>query len=188
MAKKDNKPSNAIGCLAALIIAVIVVIVVLIANLFGGNDEDEKKKNEVKDDKVTVSKNASPKEKLAANIKNNIGKEHFKSITLNENEDKIIIFLKNYDGVTNKGQIKSMDNGIVKSLMQLKKSDINVNNIEVTVMQEVQTKKLKDAEAVKLRTTWDPETVANLNDDNEGEVFNNARDYAEEYNLNENIK
>ena len=114
MAKKDNKPSNAIGCLAALIIAVIVVIVVLIANLFGGNDEDEKKKDEVKDDKVTVSKNASPKEKLAANIKNNIGKEHFKSITLNENEDKIIIFLKNYDGVTNKGQIKSMDNGIVK--------------------------------------------------------------------------
>ncbi|MGW8036850.1 hypothetical protein [Staphylococcus xylosus] len=186
MAKEDNKSNNAIGCLAALIIAVIVVIVVLIANLFGGNDEDEKKKDEVKNDKVTVSKNASPKEKLAANIKNNIGKEHFKSITLNE--DKIIIYLKNYDGVTDKGQIKSMDNGIVKSLMQLKKTDIKVNDIEVTVMQEVQTKKLKDAEAVKLRTTWDPETVANLNDDNESEVFNNARDYAEEYSLNKNIK
>ncbi len=183
MAKKD-KPNNAIGCLAALVIAIIVVIVVVIVNLFNGDDD----KKEEKDDKVTVSKDASPKEKLAANIKNNIGKEHFKSITLKEDEDKIIIYLKNYDGVTEKGQIKNMDNGIVKSLMQLKKSDINVNNIEVTVMQDVQTKKLKDAEAVKLRTTWDPETVSNLNKDNEGDVFNNAKDYAEEYNLNENIK
>lgn len=183
MAKKD-KPSNAIGCLAALVIAIIVVIVVMIVNLFNGDDD----KKEEKDDKVTVSKDASPKEKLAANIKNNIGKEHFKSITLKEDEDKIIIYLKNYDGVTEKGQIKNMDNGIVKSLMQLKKSDINVNNIEVTVMQDVQTKKLKDAEAVKLRTTWDPETVSNLNEDNEDDVFNNAKDYAEEYNLNENIK
>lgn len=181
MAKKD-KPSNAIGCLAALVIAIIVVIVVVIVNLFNGDDD----KKEEKDDKVTVSKDASPKEKLAANIKNNIGKEHFKSISLKE--DKIIIYLKNYDGVTEKGQIKNMDNGIVKSLMQLKKSDINVNNIEVTVMQDVQAKKLKDAEAVKLRTTWDPETVSNLNEDNEGDVFNNAKDYAEEYNLNENIK
>lgn len=181
---KNDKPSNAIGCLAALVIAIIVVIVVVIVNLFNGDDD----KKEEKDDKVTVSKDASPKEKLAANIKNNIGKEHFKSITLKENEDKIIIYLKNYDGVTEKGQIKNMDNGIVKSLMQLKKSDINVNNIEVTVMQDVQTKKLKDAEAVKLRTTWDPETVSNLNEDNEGDVFNNAKDYAEEYNLNENIK
>ena len=183
MAKKD-KPSNAIGCLAALVIAIIVVIVVVIVNLFNGDDD----KKEEKDDKVTVSKDASPKEKLAANIKNNIGKEHFKSISLKEDEDKIIIYLKNYDGVTEKGQIKNMDNGIVKSLMQLKKSDINVNNIEVTVMQDVQTKKLKDAEAVKLRTTWDPETVSNLNKDNEGDVFNNAKDYAKEYNLNENIK
>lgn len=183
MAKKD-KPSNAIGCLAALVIAIIVVIVVVIVNLFNGDDD----KKEEKDDKVTVSKDASPKEKLAANIKNNIGKEHFKSIILKEDEDKIIIYLKNYDGVTEKGQIKNMDNGIVKSLMQLKKSDINVNNIEVTVMQDVQTKKLKDAEAVKLRTTWDPETVSNLNEDNEGDVFNNAKDYAKEYNLNENIK
>ena len=181
---KNDKPSNAIGCLAALVIAIIVVIVVVIVNLFNGDDD----KKEEKDDKVTVSKDASPKEKLAANIKNNIGKEYFKSITLKENEDKIIIYLKNYDGVTEKGQIKNMDNGIVKSLMQLKKSDINVNNIEVTVMQDVQTKKLKDAEAVKLRTTWDPETVSNLNKDNEGDVFNNAKDYAEEYNLNENIK
>ena len=181
---KNDKPSNAIGCLAALVIAIIVVIVVVIVNLFNGDDD----KKEEKDDKVTVSKDASPKEKLAANIKNNIGKEHFKSITLKENEDKIIIYLKNYDGVTEKGQIKNMDNGIVKSLMQLKKSDINVNNIEVTVMQDVQTKKLKDAEAVKLRTTWDPETVSNLNKDNEGDVFNNAKDYAEEYNLNKNIK
>ena len=181
---KNDKPSNAIGCLAALVIAIIVVIVVVIVNLFNGDDD----KKEEKDDKVTVSKDASPKEKLAANIKNNIGKEHFKSITLKENEDKIIIYLKNYDGVTEKGQIKNMDNGIVKSLMQLKKSDINVNNIEVTVMQDVQTKKLKDAEAVKLRTTWDPETVSNLNKNNEGDVFNNAKDYAEEYNLNKNIK
>lgn len=181
---KNDKPSNAIGCLAALVIAIIVVIVVVIVNLFNGDDD----KKEEKDDKVTVSKDASPKEKLAANIKNNIGKEHFKSISLKEDEDKIIIYLKNYDGVTDKGQIKNMDNGIVKSLMQLKKSDINVNNIEVTVMQDVQTKKLKDAEAVKLRTTWDPETVSNLNKDNEGDVFNNAKDYAEEYNLNENIE
>ena len=181
---KNDKPSNAIGCLAALVIAIIVVIVVVIVNLFNGDDD----KKEEKDDKVTVSKDASPKEKLAANIKNNIGKEHFKSISLKEDEDKIIIYLKNYDGVTEKGQIKNMDNGIVKSLMQLKKSDINVNNIEVTVMQDVQTKKLKDAEAVKLRTTWDPETVSNLNKDNEGDVFNNAKDYAEEYNLNENIE
>lgn len=180
MAKKD-KPSNAIGCLAALVIAVIVVIIVVIVNLFNGDDDK-------KEDKVTVSKDASPKEKLAANIKNNIGKEHFKSITLKEGEDKIIIYLKNYDGATDKGQIKNMDNGIVKSLMQLKKSDINVNNIEVTVMQDVQNKKLKDAEAVKLRTIWDPETVSNLNKDNEGDVFNNAKDYAEEYSLNENIK
>src|SRR5699024_3454146 len=103
---KNDKPSNAIGCLAALVIAIIVVIVVVIVNLFNGDDD----KKEEKDDKVTVSKDASAKEKLAANIKNNIGKEHIKSITLKENEE------------------------------------------------------------------------------NEDDIFNNAKDYAEEYNLNENIK
>ncbi|WP_279525830.1 hypothetical protein [Staphylococcus gallinarum] len=186
MAHDKKKPNNAIGCIGALVIAVIVVIIVLITSLFGGDDSKKETNNE--DNKVTVSKNASPKEKLSANIKNSIGKNHFKSIKLNESEDKIIIFLKDYDGVTNKNRIKSMDTGIVKSLLELKKSDINVSDIEVTVMQKVETQKMKEIEAVQLRTKWDAETVRNLNSENKSNVMNNTKDYAEEYHLNKNIK
>ena len=200
--KDVNK--NKKGCFGCLgVFFIIIISVVVFTSLFGNNDDNNDNSNEAKKETNTKKKTAADKnksapkkdkkpmtdkQKLASNIKKNIGKDHYRSIILNNDEDKIIIFLKNYDGVTKRGEIKSMDDGIVKSLKQLKKSNINVSNIEVTVMQDVQAQKLKNSEAVKLRTTWDPETVQNLNDDNEGDVFNHAKDYAQEYHLNKNIK
>ncbi len=131
-------------------------------------------------------KTLTPEKELAKNIKNNVGKEHYGSVTYQGGN--LVVNIKNFDGFSRKGMIKNGNRSIVEVLKEIKKSEIEPQAVTVNVMQDVTTSELKDAQANFIHSEWDMDVINRLNSENQGLVMTDTEDYAKSYNVNQNIK
>lgn len=215
--KKMNKKDWLFGCIGCLgIIVILGIIFTLFMGYMSDltdKQRDDKKQEEVQEKKEVKKKekesakkaevkkeekakeetkekeepkNVDPEKELNDNIKKSVGKEHFKSIDYHDNT--LVVNLQNYDGLSRKGMVKNGNNGIVKALKEIKKSDIKPQQITVNVMQDVTTGELKDIQANFIHSKWNPDVVNRLSKDNSSKVINDPEGFAEEYRVNENIK
>ncbi|MEP9851496.1 VanZ family protein [Staphylococcus aureus] len=147
--------------------------------------------NEKSEERAKPKKESKPKEekkkeltdeqKLEKNVKKEVGKKNFSDIVYNEYDNVAIITLKDYSGFSEKSALREMQYGAANALMGVKKSKLDIDNVDIVVAMDMEDNKMNTSKDNVLKMTFDKDLIENMNDDNKYKLRENAERYASEY-------